>query len=441
MVYLAGVARLDNQADLGARPLANEMVVHRRDSQQRRDGRHLVVRFTVGQDDHLGAAGDGRGNLRAHRLECRTQAGTALGDRVQAADNPAGEAVRAAVDRVGGIEVDQLVQLVVVQHRLRQQDLVARLGRRMQQVTLGTDHTAEAGDDLLADGVQRGIGDLSKKLLEVVEEHPGTVGQHRDRGVGAHRAECLGTGAGHRRHQQVDLFIGVAEHLLAQHDPVMRHVLMRAVRQLLETHQTFLEPLLVRLGRGQLGLDLFIGNNAPLGGVHQEHAAGLQAGALYDGGRVQVQHAGLGGHHDKSVVGHPHTRRPQTVAVQDRADDGAVGEADGRRPIPGLHQGRVEFVERAQFGAHIFVPFPRLGDHHQHRVVQGAATQVQQFQCLVEPRRVRGTARTDREDLLELGRVTEDVGLDERLTGPHPVLVTRDRVDLAVVRHPAIGMC
>ncbi|SKU67528.1 Uncharacterised protein [Mycobacteroides abscessus subsp. abscessus] len=33
MVHLAGVAGLDNQADLGARPLANEMVVHRRDSQ------------------------------------------------------------------------------------------------------------------------------------------------------------------------------------------------------------------------------------------------------------------------------------------------------------------------------------------------------------------------------------------------------------------------
>ncbi len=218
--------------------------------------------------------------------------------------------MRALADPIGGVQVDQLVQLVVVQHRLRQQDLVARLRSRVQQVALGSDHTTQAGDDLLADGVQRRVGDLREELLEVVEQHPGTVGQHRDRGVGTHRAESLGTGAGHRRHQKIDLFVGVAEYLLAQHNSVMRHVLVRTVGQLLQPHQSLVEPLLVRLGGGELGLDLFVGNDAALGGVHQEHATGLQAGALHDGGRIQIQHAGLGGHHDESVAGHPNTGGP-----------------------------------------------------------------------------------------------------------------------------------
>ena len=56
----------------------------------------------------------------------------------------------------------------------------------------------QRGDQLLADGVQRRVGDLGEQLGEVVEEQPRPVRQHRHRGVGAHRADRLGAGAGHR---------------------------------------------------------------------------------------------------------------------------------------------------------------------------------------------------------------------------------------------------
>ena len=103
-----------------------------------------------------------------------------------------------AVHLVLGIEIDQLGQFMVPQDGLRQQDLMARIGGRVKQVALGTDGGYQAGDDLLADGVQRRVGHLREQLLEVVVEHAGPRRQHRDRGVGAHRAERLGTGARHR---------------------------------------------------------------------------------------------------------------------------------------------------------------------------------------------------------------------------------------------------
>ena len=62
---------------------------------------------------------------------------------------------------------------------------------------------------------------------------------------------------------------------------------------------------------------------------------------------------------------------------------------------------------------------------------------MQQFEHLVEPGGVGGPRRADREDLVQVVVIAEDVGVDQGLTGAHPVLVAGDGVDLAVVRDPA----
>lgn len=115
----------------------------------------------------------------------------------------------------------------------------------------------------------------------------------------------------------------------------MRHVGVRAVRQVVHVGQTLVEPLLVGVLGGQFRLDLVVADDATLGGVDEEHAAGLQPDLLHDGGGVDRQDADLGGHDDEAVVGHPETRGAQAVAVQDGADDGAVGEAHRRGPSHG----------------------------------------------------------------------------------------------------------
>ena len=77
VVHLAGVAGLDDQADLGAGALPDQVVVHRRDSQQRRDRRQLLVGLAVGQHDDPRAVGDRRRRLAADVVERRLEPGAA----------------------------------------------------------------------------------------------------------------------------------------------------------------------------------------------------------------------------------------------------------------------------------------------------------------------------------------------------------------------------
>lgn len=394
-----------------------------------------LVGLAVGQDHQVRAVVDRGTDLGTHLVERRAQSGTALGHRVEAVDVDAAETGQ----RVVGVDLHQLGESVVVENRRRQLDLPARLGAGIQQVGLGADGAADAGDDLLADRVERRVGHLGEQLLEVVEQHARALGEHRDRGVGAHRAECLGTGLGHRRDQEVEFFTGVTEDLLPQRDSVMRHVLVRRCLDVVDRDQSLLEPLPVGMLGGELVLDLLVVDDAAGRGVHEEHAARLQTHLLHDVGVVDVEHADLGGHDDQSVLGDPDTAGAQAVPVEHGAHDGAVGEADRRRPVPRLHQRGVVAVERPMLGLHRLVTLPCLGNHHENGVREAASAEVEQLEHLVEARGVRRTGGADREDLRR--RVgPEGLGVDERLAGPHPVLVAGDGVDLAVVGDAAERM-
>ena len=58
MVHLAHVAGLDDEADLGAGLLADQVVVHGGGEQQRRDRREVAVGVAVGEHDEAGAVAD-----------------------------------------------------------------------------------------------------------------------------------------------------------------------------------------------------------------------------------------------------------------------------------------------------------------------------------------------------------------------------------------------
>lgn len=88
-------------------------------------------------------------------------------------------------------------------------------GVMAEQVRARADHRDEAHDQFLADRVDRRVGDLREVLLEVVVKQAGLVRQHRDRRVGAHRAERIVGGDGHRLQEAGHVFLGIAEHLLA----------------------------------------------------------------------------------------------------------------------------------------------------------------------------------------------------------------------------------
>jgi hypothetical protein len=294
-------------------------------------------------------------------------------------------------------------------------------------------------DDLLADRVDRRVGHLGEELLEIIVEQARLVGEHRERGVVAHGADGLDAVLGHRGDDDALVLKGVAEGELALEERgVIGRLDGRRLGEVAEVDEVLLDPLLVRLGARNGALDLLVLDDAALDGVHEEHAARLQAALLDDVLGREVQHAGFGSHDDDAVLRDVVARRAQAVAVEDGADLGAVGETHGGGAVPRLHEAGVILVERAALRVHRLVVGPRLGDEHHHRVRQRAAGEHEQLEGVVEHRRVGTVGVHDRENLLDV--VAEDGALEQRLAGVHPVDVAAEGVDLAVVREIAVGM-
>ena len=148
---------------------------------------------------------------------------------------------------------------------------------QVEQVRPRPDDRDEAHHQFLADRIDRRIGDLREILLEVGEQRLRLVGQRRDRRVVAHRAVGLFAGRRHRRHQDVDVFLAVAERLLPiQERQVRAHALGRRVREFFQHDLGAVEPLAIGMAVGELRLDLVVGNEAALFEVDQQHLAGLQ---------------------------------------------------------------------------------------------------------------------------------------------------------------------
>ncbi len=335
------------------------------------------------------------------------------------------------------VGVDEGGQVVVVQDGAVDADAAGRLRAGVEHIRLGTEEGVHGGDGLLTDGVERWIGHLGEALREEVVEHPRALGEGGDGGVGTHRAEGLGGVEGHRGDDELDVLLGDAEDALAQDRALVRHVFVAGLRQVGQRHEVLGDPRAVIGGGGEAGLDLLVGDDAPGGGVDEEHAARLDAGALDHVLRLDGDDAGLGGHDDGVVGGDPDASRPQAVAVEDGADELAVGEGDSGRAVPGLHEAGVVLVEVAQLGVDGGVVLPGLRDHHGDGVRQGVAAEVEELEGLVETRGVGGAGGAHRQDALE---GAEGLRVDEGLAGAHPVLVTGDGVDLTVVGDQPVGV-
>ena len=333
--------------------------------------------------------------------------------------------------------MDDLGQFVVVDHREGQHELTTTVRTRSQQVGFRPDGGADARDHFFTNRIERRVGHLGEQLLEVIEQQPRTLRQHCDGRVGSHRTDRLDTRLGHRREDDLQLFVGVAEHLLtSQHAEVTVHHVL-ALGQIRQFDEPLGQPLGVGLRGGQLVLDLLVVDDATFGGVDQEHAPRLQTTLLHDLRLIDLDHTNFGGHHDDSVVEHPIATRTQPVAVEHRADHRAIGEGDARRAVPRLHERRVEPVERPLVGVHGLVVLPRFRNHHQDGVGQRTSAEVQQLEHFVETRRVAATHGADREGPLE---TRDEIALQQGLASAHPVAVALHGVDLAVVRDESIRM-
>ncbi len=285
---------------------------------------------------------------------------------------------------------------------MRDHELVRVVGALGEQVALRPDRGADRHHDVLADRVDRRVRDLREELLEVGEQRRRLVRQHGERDVVAHRADRLLALGRHRREQDAQVLLRVAERELAGAQRLARHARL-ALGQVLEPHDALVVPGAVRAAGGDVALDLLVGHDAALGEIDQEQLAGLQAALAQDVAGRLVEHAGLRAEHDPAVLRLHPAPGAQAVAVERRADHAAVGEGDRRRAVPRLHHARVERVERAQVLGQVVALLPRLGHHHHQRVRERPARQHEQLEHVVERRRVRAARPHDRQDLLEVG--------------------------------------
>ena len=136
---------------------------------------------------------------------------------------------------------------------------------------------AERGDELLADRVERRVGHLGEQLGEVVEEQPRARRTARRSGCRCPSSRAASPPVrGHRGEQDLQLLLGVAEGALAPGhrgggvDDVL------ALGQVGQVDQAGVQPLLVGVLAGELGLDLLVADDAARGGVDEEHPARLQ---------------------------------------------------------------------------------------------------------------------------------------------------------------------
>ena len=333
VVDLPHVPGLHDQRHPGAGGRAQQVVVHRGGQQQGRDRSPRPVGVPVRDDHELHTAVDRGGDLL-------TDLRDPVAQRARAVHGPV-EPAHAQTQRraLVVVQVGELVQLVVVDDREVQADLPrAGLGRG-EHVGHGPHGARHGGHELLADGVQRGVGHLCEGLHEVVVEQPRPVGEHGHGGVGAHRVDGLGARRGHGAHDHLELFLGVAEGLLPQPHGVGRVAHVLTLGELGDRPDRLPHPVLPGFRGGELLLDLGVLHDPPGPGVHEEHGAGGHP-ALADHTAVpHVHHAHLGREDHEAVLGLPEAPRAQPVAVQHGPHAHAVRERHARRPVPRLHEG------------------------------------------------------------------------------------------------------
>ena len=211
VMHLAGLAGLDHQADRGPQAAADEVMVHAGGGEQRRNRHAVGPDHAVGQDDDVDAGVDGLLGRGAQHVERRAHAlGAAVG-RI-------GDVERLGLERVAVHVADgaDLLQVLIGEDRLAHlEPLAPALADGVEQVGARADEGDQAHHQLLADRIDRRVGDLGEVLLEIGVEQLRLVRHRRDRHVVAHRADGLLAGDRHRGHQQLEVFLGVAEGLLA----------------------------------------------------------------------------------------------------------------------------------------------------------------------------------------------------------------------------------
>lgn len=165
----AGLAAFDDEGDLGAGSLANEVMVDGGEGEEAGDGGVVLVDAAVGEDEEGVTVLDGARGAAAEEFEGALELlFTAIGGKGR---------MEGGGEKVAPGDAAEFFEVVVGEDGLFEFEGVAVFGRLFEDVALRADVGSERHHQLFADGVDGGIGDLGEELFEVMEEGLGLVGE------------------------------------------------------------------------------------------------------------------------------------------------------------------------------------------------------------------------------------------------------------------------
>jgi len=427
---IAAFGRFTNKAGLGALFHPDEMMVDGADGQEHRDGRMLRVDLPIAQDKDGGAFFDGLFGLGANAVEMLFESVGAFADGEPALDGAATERLffesqnlhHFRIGEDGGLEAEQ-----------------AGVFRRFfEPVAVGAGQDLDRHDELFADRVNRRIGHLGEKLLEVGIENPGLLGEHGQRRVVAHGTDRLFAGFRHGLEDggnHADLLLGVAGGKLLLDQAGAGRGLGVERRFADDVLDVLAQPGAVGLLFGVDGLDFIVPEQLAGDRVDGDHFPGTEPSLFDDLAVVNGQQAHFGAEREKTVFGDLVAGGAQTVAVKTRADGPAITEDQRGGSIPRLVQRLMIFVKFLHLRGSGSISLPRRRDEHEHGVEQVAPAHDEKFQRVVETGGIAAAGLNDGAQFLD--RVAEKGAPEFRFAGRGPEPVSRHGIDLAVVAHHA----
>ena len=327
---------------------------------------------------------------------------------------------------------DRLVA-VVGQHGRIQLQTVCVQRRLFEQVAFAPEHGVERHDDGFADRIDRRIGHLRELLPQIVERRTHLLGQHRHGRVVAHGADgFLALFGQHADHLVQFLGAEIEQLLVGRHRGGIHGRIIRVLLHAeLDPLRVGLEPVAVRLGALELGVDVLGQEESPGLQIGRYHLARTHAPLGGDVvGAAVIPNAHFRGDGHIAILGDHVARRAQAIAVQHAHAIAAVGHDDAGGAIPGLHVHGVVFVEGAQVRVHVGHVLPGRRHHHAHGAEQTGAAHDQAFEHVVEAHRVRALDAHHRPHVVHVG---DQGALEFLLARARPVAVALHGIDLAVV--------
>ena len=264
-------------------------------------------------------------------------------------------------------DVAQTRHVGIVENRLRHFKAHRRIDVvGVEQVRFRSDEGYQRHHHRFADRVYRRIGHLREQLLEIVIQRLVLVGHDRQRRVVTHRSGRFFGLHRHGRHQELQVFLGIAEQLLAIKQWDSRLGFFRLRFYFAELDANRVNPLFVRFCVCVRILEFLVIDDATGIQIDQEHLARLQTPFLNDFRFWNRQHAGFRCHDHQIVIRDNVPCGTQTIAVQRSADMATVGECHCCRSVPRLHHCGMVLIKSATIVIHQRMVFPCFRNHHHH---------------------------------------------------------------------------